>query len=148
MKTWKMPPAIAELFEVDENDLAGEFRRFSAHYSYWLWNRSQQQKRVLEADAVLDRAKNAARNRTRRADPDLRVDDLKELVALDPDVLDAVDAYNNAVAEEKMVAAVVEALKRKSDMLISLGAQQRALMGPGAWKGGEAADAGLDLRDP
>ncbi len=135
----KLPPSVLEAVEIDEDDIMGEFRRFSGVYAFWLWNRAQAQGRVLRESSKLDSLVAEARETIRdTVDTKLTVDDLKAMIKLDKSVLAQQDVCDAAESEERRLAAVVEALRAKKDMLVSLGAQQRALA-----KGG----GGLDLSE-
>ena len=128
MKT--LPQSIQDAVSIDESQLSIEFANFSATYMFWLWNRAEMQTAVNLWSTKLDTEKAQAREVLKKEAEDLSlkmtVDDLKEKIRLQPGVVHAQTQLNFAEAEEKRLAAVCEALRSKKDMLVSLGAHQRA----------------------
>lgn len=126
-----LDPKIAAATSVDENNLQNEFMTFTSTLAYWLVNRAEAQSRVLRAKTALTIVSAEARIPITEAEPKLRVDDLNARIDLDP----AVRATNQDLIEAEhqlaYVSAVCEALRRKGDMLVSLGAHQRALLPKG-----------------
>jgi hypothetical protein len=157
MRLTDLPDSVRDAVSVDESDLMREFREFSGVYAYWLWNRSEAQNRVIAAELKLEETRASVRAALREAGTDdldlsddaplpkkggrtagkLTVDDFKEMLTLNPMVADAQRRLNAAISEDRRLASVVVAMKAKGEMLVSLGAQQRALA-----KGGGGLDLG------
>lgn len=132
LKVVGLPQNIAQMTKINEEDLEGEFARFAGDYAYWLWNRAKAQTAVSRRKVELELARADARTRLRDQLEKVKVDDAKAMVAEDALVQDAQDALINAELNEARISAIVEALRAKKDMLVSLGAHQRALNVPGA----------------
>lgn len=123
-----LDPRVEAVTRIDENDLQTEFSGFSGTLAYWLVNRAEAQTRVLQAKSKLGLAEAEARMIILEAEPKLRVDDLNAKLLLDPGVKSASEELVEAEHNSAYIGAVCEALRKKGDMLVSLGAHQRALL--------------------
>lgn len=128
-----LPPNIREMTTINEDQLESEFAKFAGDYAYWLWNRASAQNEVTKRKLRLDLEKAETRERYRN-DPKLeklKVDDMKAAISEDALVQAAQNDLTEAELNEARINAIVEALRAKKDMLVSLGAHQRALTIPG-----------------
>lgn len=129
-KVMELPEDLVEIMEVDEDNLTHEFAVFTAIYARWLYARAHHQGRLLRAKQKLETKSAEARFQYREVEPKITVDDMKARIALDPEVSRVARDVAILEAQDDEIKAVIEALRAKKDMLISLGAQQRALLGP------------------
>lgn len=128
MKLKRLDPKVQEAVSINESDLQSEFVQFSGQLAYWLCNRADAQSRVLACKAELGLREAVARERILVDEPKLRIDDLRARLDLDPSVQAAQKLLADATHAADYIGAVCEALRRKGDMLVSLGAHQRALL--------------------
>jgi hypothetical protein len=126
-----LDPRVEAAVKIDENDLQSEFQGYTGTLAYWLVNRADAQTRVLQAKTRKELAEANARMRILDEEPKLRVDDLNAKLLLEPTVQAAHEELVEAEHNSAYIGAVCEALRRKGDMLVSLGAHQRALLPKG-----------------
>lgn len=129
-KVPELPEDLAEIMTIDEDDLSSEFATFTAVYARWLYIRSDQQARILKKSNELSAVSAETRLRWSEELTKPTVDDLKARVTADPVVRKLNEQLARLEADAEVVKGIIEALRAKKDMLISLGAQQRALLGP------------------
>jgi hypothetical protein len=123
---------VQSAVNIDENDLQTEFMTYTSTLAYWLVNRADAQSRVLRAKSALGIIEATVRNAIVEMEPKLRVDDLKARMDLDAGVQRAAAELMDAEVQLNYISAVCEAMRRKGDMLVSLGAHQRALIPRGS----------------
>lgn len=125
-----LPKKVTDIVTINEDDLETEFSHFAGDYAFWLYNRAKAQTRINSAKLGLDLAKAEARELVKaQSGPSakLTVEDIKALVSEHPSVVEATQTLHTAEDNEAKINAVVEALRAKKDMLVSLGAHKRAL---------------------
>jgi len=126
----ELPDELFAVVTIDEDDLSGEFARFAAVYARWLYTRAELQGRVLSKTRALASESAACRERWLTVGVKMTVDDLKAKITLDPIVARLTKQLETLEAQDGELRAIIEALRAKKDMLVSLGAHQRALLGP------------------
>lgn len=128
----QLPRDVAIVVDIDEQDLHGEFSRAAHHLAVWGVAYADAQRAFLVAKA--DRERTEARLRlTLREDYEASGKKATEatvdaLLKTHPDYDADKMAEVDAEAESLRVRGILNAVKTKCDMLVSLGATQRAEM--------------------
>lgn len=143
------PTSVAQVAEVNQADLQGEFAKHPSDVLYWGWNLAAAGGRVsvarMQRDQTVIRAREAAailveqevadgtRHRGRGQAPGgMTVDSFEAIIQGDPDVRLAVAELRAAEDDEARIKSVCDALRSKGEMLISLGAHERKARDMGA----------------
>lgn len=143
------PPAVEEVAEIDPSDLINEFAQHASDVLYWGWNLAAAQDRVAEAKMALEEEFDTAREQMTvqleeecddgerkrgrgQAPGGLTAPAFESLVNSQPAVRDAQAEYLKAQGAENRIRRVLNALDRKGEMLISLGAHERKARDAGA----------------
>lgn len=121
---------IVACVTIDMEDLRKEFQRVSADLAYW-----NAQAADLEGDIVLSKAKlKEVEGHGHLNAPDIlvangkkaTVDNCKACTAIAPSVIAAHKDLAEITGEIKRIKGICEAISRKGDMLVSLGAYIRS----------------------
>lgn len=118
---------------IEQADLQGEFVRVSSDLSYWNHRYAESCKRLLLAELARKKLHAALWLENKvdtlgKSGKAPTLDDLKAMVELDINYREAKAEEIEAEVEKEELRGVVEAIRTKKEMLISLGAHIRAEM--------------------
>lgn len=119
---------------VDDFDINGEYVRLSADLAYWNEQYAHAYRSWRVAKLAIDRVKSEQRAIIRAnlefEKAKVTIAEVESLVLCTPQYQDAVRTELDAEFEKMRLFGVVDAVRAKKEMLVSLGAHMRAEMGP------------------
>lgn len=121
---------VRECTDIFPEAIQEEYVRLPSDLAYWNKQYAEAQRVELKAKARAKRARADAQLRIRQeaADDGRKMTDkiAEAETEIDADVAEAEDFYADAVADRSRLYGVVDAVRAKKDMLVSLGAHVRA----------------------
>lgn len=109
------------LTEIDEQKLEQEMREFAAMYSWWATKYAQARSKAKKLEKAYENKKAQA---FLHAEADT-VAARKRKAETAPEVQDALEEYQSAEEDRRMLKVMVDSLDRKHPMLVQLSAQKR-----------------------
>lgn len=130
---------LADVLEIDEQDISKEYTRFAAVYGYFASMLARADRALAIADARTEQAYAEADDFWREENKGEKMTEarIKSLIMLDEKYIQTKDAEIQAKYNHQVIKALVNALDKKGEMLISLGAHIRQ----------EANMTGMTMRD-
>lgn len=124
---------LAVSTNIDPAELSAEFARAPADLAYWHAQYANAHRYWRERELSLETCAANVSRRIRQAlaakgTARVSVAEVEEQLYADTDYLQRRQKLNNAEAEKERLRGVVEAVRTKANMLVSLGAHQRAEM--------------------
>lgn len=123
---------VAELLEIDENNLSTEFAQQAAVFGYFATAQAAAEdvaeRRKIEKEREYAKADEYWRAWHDKREKKYTETVIRSTVIRDDDYIKAETYYNNAAHDANMLKLIVRALGQRADMLISLGAHLRAEM--------------------
>jgi hypothetical protein len=122
---------LATVLEINESDLTREYSQQAAQYGYFATMLARAERTMIRAETFTQRIYAQADDFWRNELKGMKFTEpqIKGLVLLDEEYIKAQDEEAEAVYNYKLIKALVDALNKKAEMLISLGAHIRAEVG-------------------
>lgn len=117
------------VLRIDENNITGAFLNQASIYGYFAILQAEAERRVsitdMEKDQYYADTDLYMRKKSELAEKKPTEPQIKSMVLMDQDYQDALDRHAQAQEDLSTIKAIVNALKMRADMLISLGAHLR-----------------------